>query len=359
VGLAPRTTRLVTTGVATLASLCSTAGMACAATAPDFQLAYFASARTIGGQRSVVVRDMAIQNFGTFHADVRCHCDRLRGPVRTSKAPGDHEYLGVNWVLRPGQRVRAEDYGYGDYGRYAILAAQLRPRARLVTVASGCLEPGSLQPAQCPGGPAVPPTGSSTLVAAGTPLTIGPQLGSVSPSCPASPCLAVTGVVGFQTALAGAANPDTVNTDGHVTAFTLALGAPTPAQVTFFDQREGGQPRAGLTILRKDTSSTYRVVGLTQTFDLTPYLGRTETFSLAAPLPAYAGDIIALNVTSWAPALAIGQPSSTTWQAARTAGRCRTNAVPTPTPFFDDDLVFGCGYEAAELTFDAAMTAGL
>src|ERR1700731_1060444 len=60
------------------------------------------------------------------------------------------------------------------------------------------------------------------------------------PSCPASPCLAVSRTTGFQGKVAATTNPLAAPRSGTVVAWTISLGKPNATQVKFFNANEGG-----------------------------------------------------------------------------------------------------------------------
>src|ERR1700688_4840704 len=71
------------------------------------------------------------------------------------------------------------------------------------------------------------------LIGATTPVTI--------PSCPSTPCLAVSRTTGFQVRVGAARNLLSVPRAGTIVAWTISLGKPTATQIKFFDTNEGGE----------------------------------------------------------------------------------------------------------------------
>ncbi len=71
-----------------------------------------------------------------------------------------------------------------------------------------------------------------------------------TPSCPSSPCLAITRTTGYQLVLGSRRNVFVAPRSGRIVAFTLRLGKPTTKQVDFFDQQSGGKSQVRLAILR-------------------------------------------------------------------------------------------------------------
>ena len=56
----------------------------------------------------------------------------------------------------------------------------------------------------------------------------------VAPACPATPCLAVSRTTGYQVKIADERNAFVVPEDGQIVAWSIALGKPTPEQISFF-----------------------------------------------------------------------------------------------------------------------------
>src|SRR5438874_12046928 len=92
--------------------------------------------------------------------------------------------------------------------------------------------------------PAVAP---ATLAELGViPATVPPTV----PSCPASPCLAVSRTTGFQLKVAKNTTLMTVPRSGSIVAWTIMLAKPNATQFKFFNANEGGAAEAGIAILR-------------------------------------------------------------------------------------------------------------
>src|ERR1700704_3101797 len=94
------------------------------------------------------------------------------------------------------------------------------------------------------------PTGSlATLAEVGViPETTPPT----TPSCPGSPCLAVSRTTGFQVKVGSTHELVSAPREGRIVAWTIALGKPNATQVKFFNANEGGEASAGIAILRKE-----------------------------------------------------------------------------------------------------------
>src|SRR6202163_4827189 len=107
------------------------------------------------------------------------------------------------------------------------------------------------------------------VIPATTPVTV--------PSCPASPCLAVSRTTGFQVKVAVAHNPTIVTRSGTIVAWTIMLGKPNATQIKFFNANEGGVAEAGIAILRAQPKPnlTYKLISQSPPVKLQPYFGKT------------------------------------------------------------------------------------
>ena len=151
------------------------------------------------------------------------------------------------------------------------------------------------------------PAGSqATLTEVGVlPPTTSPE---TVPSCPGSPCLAVSRTTGFQVKVGTTHNPVAAPRAGTVVAWSIDLGKPNATQIKFFNANEGGPSTAGIAILRPQTKPnlTYKLIAQSPLVKLEPYFGKTAQFPLETTLQVKKGDVIALTVPSWAPALGPG-----------------------------------------------------
>ncbi len=156
------------------------------------------------------------------------------------------------------------------------------------------------------------------------------EIGNTSPvaipSCP-SHCFAVTRETGYQLQVGTTRSVDVVPRDGSIVAWTLSLGKTGKKQTAFFATSYGATPQARITILHTVSKLKYRVVGQSPLMVLTPYLGQTVQFPLAASIKVKKGDIVALSVPTWAPVLAVDLPASTLWRSSEPLGSCS----PQPT----------------------------
>src|SRR6476469_1728496 len=132
------------------------------------------------------------------------------------------------------------------------------------------------------------------IIANTTPATV--------PSCPASPCLAVSRTTGFQIKVATNTTLMDAPKAGSVVAWTITLGKPNATQVKFFNANEGGAAEAGIAVLRaeKKPNLTYKLIASSPTVKLEKYFGKTVQFPPETTIKVRKGDIIALTVPTWA-----------------------------------------------------------
>ena len=154
---------------------------------------------------------------------------------------------------------------------------------------------------------ALPAVAPATLTEVGViPPTTNPE---TVPSCPASPCLAVSRTTGFQLKVAKNTTLTTVPRSGSIVAWTIMLGKPNATQIKFFNANEGGAAEAGIAILRaqKKPNLTWKLIASSPTVKLQPYFGKTAQFPLERTIAVKKGDVVAMTVPTWAPALEIGR----------------------------------------------------
>ena len=178
-----------------------------------------------------------------------------------------------------------------------------------------------------------------------------------TPSCPATPCLAVSRTTGFQVKVATVRNPMGVPRNGTIVAWTITLGKPNATQIKFFNANEGGVAEAGIAVLRPQPKPnlTYKLVAQTPLLKLQPYFGQTAQFPLETTIPVKKGDEIALTVPTWAPALALGFGNDTSWRASRLKKQCTSTNTQTAHTQLNISIQYFCLYQTARLTYSATL----
>jgi hypothetical protein len=200
----------------------------------------------------------------------------------------------------------------------------------------------------------VPAGSQATLTEVGQiPQTTPPS----TPSCPGNPCLAVSRTTGFQIKVGETRNFLNVPRDGTIVAWTVILGKPNATQIKFFDANEGGAASAGIAILRpqRKPNLTYKLISQSPTVPLETYFGQTAQFPLASTLPVKKGDIVALSVPTWAPALALGFGNTTSWRASRPRKQCTSTSSQTAQTQVGSSVQYFCLYRTARLTYSATL----
>jgi hypothetical protein len=201
---------------------------------------------------------------------------------------------------------------------------------------------------------ALPATAPATLAEIGvlpetTPATVA--------SCPSTPCLAVSRTTGFQVKIGSNRNPLSAPRSGSVVAWTISLGKPSATQVKFFNSNEGGEAEAGIAILRAvpKVKLTYKLIAVSPTVKLEKYFGKTVQFPLTTTIPVKKGDVVALAVPTWAPALALGFGNDTSWRASRQKSQCTSTSSQTVDTAIGSSVQYFCLYQTARLTYSATL----
>ena len=200
----------------------------------------------------------------------------------------------------------------------------------------------------------VPAVSPATLTEIGVlPTTTPPTVAS----CPATPCLAVSRTTGFQVKVGSTRNPLGAPRNGTVVAWTISLGKPNASQIKFFNANEGGAAEAGIAILRPQPKPnlTYKLVAQSPLVKLQSYFGKTAQFPLERTLPIRKGDIIALTVPTWAPALALGFGKDTSWRASRGRKQCSSTSAQSTHTQIGTPVQYYCLYQTARLTYGATL----
>src|SRR4051794_27058788 len=190
---------------------------------------------------------------------------------------------------------------------------------------------------------------------------VGPD--AMVPACPGKPCLAVSRTTGYQAKVGTDRGLMTVPANGRIVAWTIVLSQPGKTQVNFFNRTLGGPAQAGLTILKVAPHLRDTVKASGPLVSLQPYFGSTGQFPLATSLPVRKGDLVALTVPTWAPALQVGLGGDTSWRASRGRGKtakesrrkCQDTSTQTAQLNVGDKQQYYCLYRTARLTYTATL----
>jgi hypothetical protein len=201
---------------------------------------------------------------------------------------------------------------------------------------------------------ALPAIAPATITEVGV---IGETTPATAPSCPGTPCLAVSRTTGFQVKVATDNNLLGAPRAGTIVAWTINLGNPNATQIKFFNANEGGPSEAGIAILapQKKPNLTYKLVAQSPLVKLQPYFGKTAQFPLETTIPVKKGYIVALTVPSWAPALALGFGDNTSWRASRPKAGCTSTSSQTTQTAIGSAVQYYCLYQTARLTYSATL----
>lgn len=200
----------------------------------------------------------------------------------------------------------------------------------------------------------LPASAPATLAEVGV---IGATIPTTVPSCPGTPCLAVSRTTGFQVKVGTAGSPMTIPHSGALVAWTISLGQPNATQIKFFNEHEGGVAEAGVAVLQpqKKPNLTYKLIAQSPMVKLEKWFGKTAEFPLETALQTKKGDIVALTVPTWAPALALGFGETTSWRASRQKGQCLTTSAQTTQTTLGKNVQYYCLYLTARLTYNATV----
>jgi len=186
-------------------------------------------------------------------------------------------------------------------------------------------------------------------------VEVGKIAAEHAPSCPSSPCLAVSRTTGYQAKVGTERGLFVVPQDGKIVAWTITLGKPGPKQVDFFNENLGGESSARITILKPGKKLFSVVTGQGPVQKLAPYFGTTVQFPLGRALNVRKGYVVALTVPTWAPALAVGLGNDSSWRASRAKGRCDNTSAQTAQQSLGANVQYRCLYRTARLTYSATL----
>jgi hypothetical protein len=196
---------------------------------------------------------------------------------------------------------------------------------------------------------------SGTSGVSGATGTTGTTSSLGVPSCPGTPCLAVSETTGFTVKIGKDRSVLSIPHSGSIVAWTITLGDPTAAQTTYFDDDEGGPASAGIAILKAGKGLDFTLVAQGPIVPLQKYFGETAQFPLPTSIKVKKHEIVALEVPTWAPSLALGYPATTSWRASRPKKGCTTTATQTAQQTIGSAVQYACLYQTARLTYSATL----
>ena len=184
-------------------------------------------------------------------------------------------------------------------------------------------------------------------------IEVGSAPPEATPTCPSSPCLAVSRTTGYQAKVVDSRSVFIVPADGRIVAWTISLGKPNTRQIDFFDSNYG-EASAGLTILRRGKRLYHRVRGQSPIEKLQPYFGQKVQFPLTTSIPVKKGYVVGLTVPTWAPALTQLLDNGSAWRASRAKGKCDNTDTQTAQTRLQQRTQYRCLYRA-QLTYSATL----
>ncbi len=195
---------------------------------------------------------------------------------------------------------------------------------------------------------AVAPAAASARI-----VEVGQAPTEAVPTCPASPCLAVSRTTGYQAKVVDSRAHYVIPADGKIVAFTIRLGAPNKRQINFFEDNFG-KASAGLSVIRRGDRLFGRVVAASPVYQLSDYFGQTVQFPLDRALSVEKGNIIGLTVPTWAPALSTLTDDGSSWRASRGLKSCDDTDRQTAQTSVGALTQYRCLYRA-RLTYTATL----
>jgi hypothetical protein len=184
-------------------------------------------------------------------------------------------------------------------------------------------------------------------------VEVGSAPGKAAPTCPSSPCLAVSRTTGYQVKVGAKRGVYTVPAAGKIVAWSISLGNPNAKQIAFFDKGYG-EASAGITVLRQRKHLYSRVRGQSPIVKLEPYFGQTVQFPLSTAISVRKGDVLGLTVPTWAPALSQLVNDGSSWRASRAKGKCDDTETQTAQTKMLALTQYRCLYKA-QLTYTATL----
>jgi len=183
---------------------------------------------------------------------------------------------------------------------------------------------------------------------------IGKLERGVQGSCPRT-CLAIPRTTGYQAKIGPNRGTYTIPRDGRIVAWTVSLGKPGPNQTKFFNERLGGESQAALAILQPGAKLNSTVVAKSPMQKLQPWFGMYVQFPLEQSIEVKKGQVLALSVPTWAPALQVNLGGDTSWRSSRPKGSCNDTAEQSALVGDNDSAQFYCLYRTARLTYSATL----
>jgi hypothetical protein len=194
--------------------------------------------------------------------------------------------------------------------------------------------------------------------------TLGKTDRTPNASCPNS-CTAIGSVTGFQTIADGKKQPFKVRQDGHVVAWSMAMGKPDKEQKKFFgelfgDNEFGEKSSARLAILKPQGKSKFKLKSQTPAVQTSSGLGNEPVYTINDPLRVKKGDIVGLTVPTWSANFTAGlSRNDNSWRASRSPKKCSDKIedirASKPHEEVGASRRFGCEFRGSRVLYWAYM----
>jgi hypothetical protein len=183
-----------------------------------------------------------------------------------------------------------------------------------------------------------------------------PRDTNATASCPGTtetPCTVVSRTTAMQVKVGDTTTPFKVTTAGRLVGWEITLSSPTSSQIKYFDANEGGTSQAAIAVIRQVKGLDYKLEYESPVIHLQPYFGQTADFPLSTSVAVRPGDVIALTVPTWVPALELQAGRKAAWRASRNKTQCTSVGVETAQTVPHSVLQYYCIYRTALVDYSA------
>ena len=144
--------------------------------------------------------------------------------------------------------------------------------------------------------------------------------------------------------------------DGRIVAWTITLGKPKQEADASSSRRTSAAPPRPASPCSSRATHYGRVLARSPLQTLTPYFGQTVQFPLDdVARRSTKGDVVALTVPTWAPALGLGLGRDSVWRASRDRDACDDTQTQSAQTDISDLTQYKCMYRTARLTYSATL----
>jgi hypothetical protein len=169
------------------------------------------------------------------------------------------------------------------------------------------------------------------------------------------PCTVVSRTTAIQEQVANTRTPLKLASGGRLVGWQITLSSPSSAQIKYFDGKEGGAAEAAVAIIRQVKGLDYKLEYQSPLVHLRQYFGKTATFALPSSVAVTPGDVVALSVPTWAPALELHAGAKAAWRASRGPGHCSDVTTQSAQTFSGGVAEYYCIYRTALIAYGAVV----